>query len=87
MAWDYKGRDIYNNFSYQKMGLIHLYEAMHTTTAKEQKLSLFIQEGNHRCLALACLLLQEKIKWQPIPYWLWTIEAQAPSPDGKRIFQ
>ena len=77
-GWNWNCAEIYNDFSYQKMGILHLYEAMHITDDGEQTLSLFIQDGNHRCLALACLLLQGKIEWQPIPYWLWTIEAQAP---------
>ena len=35
----------------RKWDMIHLYEAMHVTDAGEQKLSLFIQDGNHRCLS------------------------------------
>ena len=83
-GWNWNCAEIYNDFSYQKMRQIHLYEAMHVTDDGEQTLSLFIQDGNHRCLALACLLLQEKIKWQPIPYWLWTIDAQVPQTPHQR---
>ena len=82
-GWDWNCAEIYNNFSYQKMGMIHLYKGMHRISNKEQT-NLFIQDGNHRCLALACLLLQEKIKWQPISYWLWTIDAQVPQTPHRR---
>ena len=73
MVWDYKCAEIYNNFSYQRMGLIYLYKGPHKNEKGRKELNLFIQDGVHRSLSLACLLLQEKIKWQPIPYWLWSI--------------
>ena len=72
-TWDYKCAEIYNNFSYKRMGLICLYEGVYTDPKGRMKQSLFLQDGNHRSLSLACLLLQEKIKWQPLPYWLWSI--------------
>ena len=72
-AFDYKCAEIYNNFSYQKMGRITLYKAPHPYPKNEKKLSLFIQDGQHRSLSLACLLLEKKIEWQPIPYWLLSI--------------
>ena len=89
-GWNWNCAEIYNDFSYQKMGLIHLYEAMHITDDEEQTLSLFIQDGNHRCLALACLLLQGKIEWQPISVLaLDRLRRKFPKrrTDGKRVFQ
>lgn len=83
-VWDYKCAEIYNDFSYQKMGLIYLYKGFHTDKNGTKKQSLFIENGNHRSLSLACLLLQGKIEWQPIPYWLWTIEVQVPNPLAHR---
>ena len=85
-GWNWNCAEIYNDFSYQKMGRIHLYEAMHITDDEEQTLSLFIQDGNHRCLALACLLLQGKIEWQPIPYWLWMISARPHNPSPETLW-
>ena len=74
MVWDNKCAEIYNNFSYQRMGLIYLYKGPRKNEKGRKELSLFIQDGAHRSLSLACLLLQEKIKWQPIPYWLWSVQ-------------
>ena len=70
MVWDYKCAEIYNNFSYQRMGLIYLYKGPHKNEKGKKELNLFIQDGVHRSLSLACLLLQEKIKWQSIPFWI-----------------
>ena len=69
-AFDYKCAEIYNNFSYQKMGRITLYKAPHPYEKEEKKPSLFILDGQHRSLSLACRLLEKKIEWQPISYWL-----------------
>ena len=69
LAWDYKCAEIYNNFSYKKMGLISLYEAPYINEKGKKEQGFFIQDGIHRSLSLACLLLQEKTEWQPIPFW------------------
>ena len=61
---------LYNDFSYQKMGIIRLYKGYYKDKGKIKN-GLFLQDGHHRTLTLTCLLLEKKIKWHPIPYWLW----------------
>ena len=64
---------LYNDFSYKKMGIIRLYKGYYKDPNSKTKNGLFIQDGHHRAVTLACLLLEKKIKWQPIPYWLLSL--------------
>lgn len=65
--WDWSEcQPIYDNFSYEKMGTIELYQGTFTDKRQHVHKDFFIIDGVHRCVALTCLLLQNKIEFQPI---------------------
>ena len=66
--WDWSlCQPIYNDFSYKKMGSIALYQRRFKDKNGEMTKGIFMIDGLHRCVSLACLLLQDKIEFQPIP--------------------
>lgn len=58
-------QEIYDNFSYEKVGTIHLYQGTFRDN-NEIKKDFFLYDGVHRCVSLTCLLLQDKIEFQPL---------------------
>lgn len=65
-AWDWSAcQETYDNFCYEKVGTIHLYQGTFRDKGKVKK-DFFIHDGVHRCVSLACLLLQNKIEFQSI---------------------
>ena len=66
-TWDWAPcQEIYDNFCYEKVGTIQLFQGTFRDRNKEIKKDFFLHDGMHRCVSLACLLLQEKIEFQPI---------------------
>ena len=54
--WDYKCSDLYAAWDYDQMGSIDLLSGC------------VLANGHHRALTLACLLLQKKVRYEPVKY-------------------
>ena len=56
--WDYNCDYLYAGWNYEKVSPIQI-----TSDG-------LVSDGHHRCLALGCLLLEKKVRYEPVEYWV-----------------